>query len=90
MSHSAMAPVRLTLAVSSRGERMRASGLLDCVVMRFVKAAHQRLDIGRYLASAHDGGPEVKGRCRDERIRESNCRQVVMEMRPPAAVERIT
>jgi hypothetical protein len=69
---------------------MRASGLLDCVVMRFVKAAHQRLDIGRYLASAHDGGPEVKGRCRDERIRESNCRQVVMEMRPPAAVERIT
>jgi hypothetical protein len=56
--------------------------------MRFVKTTHQPLDIGRHLAPPHYNWPEFKGRCRDERIRESNRRKVVMQVRPTPAMQR--
>jgi len=75
--------------VSGRGERMRANGPLYCGVMRLLKTTHHLLDIGRHLAPAHDNRPELKERCRDERIRESNRREVVMQVRATAAVQRV-
>jgi hypothetical protein len=77
-------------AAARRGRRVRASSLPDCPVIWLVKTAHEPPDIGRDPTPPHDDGPEVKGRRRDERPGESNRRQIVMEMRPPAAVQRVT
>ena len=75
--------------MSSRGERRRASGLLDCIVMRSVKTAHELFDIDWDLAPPHNYRPEIKGRCGDERIGESNRSEVVMKVRPASAMERV-
>ena len=79
----------LTLAVSSRGERRRASGLLDCDVMRLRKTTHQFFDIGWHLAPPHDTRPQLKKRSGGEGVRQSNSREVVMQIRPPSAMQRI-
>jgi hypothetical protein len=57
--------------------------------MRLLQTTHHRLDISRHLTSPHDNRPELKGRCRDERLRESNCRQVIMQVWPTPAMQRI-
>jgi hypothetical protein len=50
--------VRLTLAVSSRGERMRAGGLLDCEVMGLVVSPATRAP-DRIHAPLQDRRPDV-------------------------------
>jgi hypothetical protein len=67
----------------------RASGGLAWVAVRFVKTAHEPLDIRRRPAPPHDNRPEVKGRCRDDRIRKPNSPEVVMQVGPTSAMDRV-
>ena len=69
-------------AFSFIGEPREASGWL-CAL----KTTHQPLDIRRHLAPAHDNRPELKGRCRDDRIGESHRLEVVMQVGPMPAME---